>query len=61
MLCPIVQSVASLIADPLVVSSISALSHTFVEIDCETFSLVILFHPLDSRRAVDSNKGKYVP
>ena len=36
------QSVASLVADPWVVSLIPAQSHTFVEIDHEIFSTVIL-------------------
>ena len=40
------QSVASPIEDPGVMSSIRALSHTFVEIDCERFSTVILLLPL---------------
>ena len=37
------QSVASLIADPGVLSSIPALPHTFMEVDFEIFSPVILF------------------
>ena len=41
-LSPVVQSVASLIADLGVVSLIPAWSHTFVEIDHETFSMIIL-------------------
>ena len=36
------QSVASQIADPGVMSSIPPQSHTFVEIDHEIFSMVIL-------------------
>ena len=43
---PVVQLVASQIADPGVMSSILALPHTFVEIDHEIFSTVILFLPL---------------
>ena len=39
---PIVQLVASPIADPGVVSLILARSHTFVEIDREIFSTTIL-------------------
>ena len=39
---PVVQSVASPIADPEVVSSILAQPHTFVQIDCEIFYTVIL-------------------
>ena len=46
MLSPVVQFVASLIADPGFVSLIPALLHTFGEIDCEIFSMVILLHPL---------------
>ena len=42
----IVQSVASLTADPGVMSLIPALSHTFVEIDHEIFSMAILLLPL---------------
>ena len=52
---------ASLTADPGVVSSIPARSHTFVEIDHEIISTVILFLPLNhSRRDVVSYKRKYV-
>ena len=40
---PIAQSVASPIADPGVMSSIQARFHTFVEIDHEIISTVILF------------------
>ena len=40
------QSVASLNADPGIMSSILALPDTFVEIDREIFSTVILFLPL---------------
>ena len=43
---PVVQLVKSLIADPVVVSSILACFHTFIEIDCEIFSTVILLFPL---------------
>ena len=39
---PVVQPVARLIADPGVMSSISAQSHTFLEIDHEIFSMLIL-------------------
>ena len=39
----IVQSVASMIADPGVVSSILAPSHTFVEIDHEIFSMIMKY------------------
>ena len=50
------QSVTCLTADPGVVSSISALSHTFVEIDHEIISTAILLPSPDSR----SYKRKYV-
>ena len=43
---PVAQLVTSLHADPGAVSLILTWSHTFVEIDCEIFSLVILLHPL---------------
>ena len=44
--CPVEQSVASLIADPGVVSLITVQPHTFLEIDHEIFSKVILLLPL---------------
>ena len=48
-------------ADPGVASSIPARSHTFVEIDHEIISTVILLLPLIySRRVVVSYKRKYV-
>ena len=48
---------ASLTADPGVASSIQARSHTFVEIDHEIISTVILLLPLiSSRRVVVSYK-----
>ena len=47
----------SLTADSGVVSSIPARSHTFVEIDREKISTVILLH---SRKVVVSYKRKYV-
>ena len=63
----VVQSVtclttdACLTADPGVASSIPARYHTFVEIDHEIISTVILLLPLIySRRVVVSYKGKYV-
>ena len=40
-------------ADPGAVSSISAWSHTFVEIDLEIISAAILLPPADSRRVVN--------
>ena len=43
---PVAQSVASLIADPVIVSLNPVLPHTLVEIDHEIFSVVILFLPL---------------
>ena len=46
MLGPVAQLVASLIADPGVVSSYPAQPHTFVEIDHKILSMVILLFPL---------------
>ena len=43
-----------LTADPGVMSSIPALSHTFVEIDHEIISTAILFLPLIQERVVVS-------
>ena len=43
-----------LTADPGVATSILALSHTFVEIDQETISTVILLPSADPRRVVVS-------
>ena len=52
---------ASLTADPGVTGSIPARSHTFVEIDREIISTVILLPSADySRRVVVSYKRKYV-
>ena len=52
---------ACLTADPGVVSSIPARSHTFIEIDHEIISTVILLPSADSsRRVVVSYKRKYV-
>ena len=52
---------ACLTADPGVASSIPVRSHTFVEIDHEMISTVILSLPLiHSRRVVVSYKRKYV-
>ena len=52
---------ACLTADPGVASSIPARYHTFVEIDYEIISTVILLLPLIySRRVVVSYKRKYV-
>ena len=50
----------SLTADPGVASSIPARSHTFVEIDYEIISTVILLSLNHSRRIVVSYKRKYV-
>ena len=52
------QSVASLIAYPGVVSSIPTWSHTFMKIDHEMFSTVILLLPLIQEKLV-SVKRKY--
>ena len=49
-----------LTADPGVASSIPTQSHTFVEIDHEIISTVILLPSADSRRIVVSYKRKYV-
>ena len=46
LLGPVAESVASLIADPGVVRSIPAQSHTLVKIDHEMISTVILLFPL---------------
>ena len=54
------QSVTCLTIDPGVASSIPAQSHTFVEIDHEIISMVVLLCSTDSRRVVASYKGKYV-
>ena len=43
---PVAQSVASVTVDPGVASLIPAWSHTFVEIDHEIISTVILLLPL---------------
>ena len=52
---------ACLTADPGVASSIPVRSHTFVEIDHEIISTVILLPSADLfRRVVVSYKGKYV-
>ena len=52
---------ACLTADPGVASSIPVRSHTFVKIDHEMISTVILLLPLiHSRRVVVSYKRKYV-
>ena len=62
----IAQSVMCLAADtcltvhPGGASLIPARSHTFVEIDREIISTVILLPSADSRRVVVSYKGKYV-
>ena len=65
LLKPILQTIwatdACLTADPGVASSIPARYHTFVEIDHEIISTVILLLPLIySRRVVVSYKRKYV-
>ena len=43
---PEAHSIASQIADPGVMSLIPARCHTFMEIDCEIFSTIILLLPL---------------
>ena len=59
MRCPVAQSIMCLTADPGVTSSILNGSHTFVEIDQEIISMVILFPYADSRRVVVSYKRNY--
>ena len=55
------QSVTCLTADPGLVSSTLARSHTFVEIDHEIISSMVIFLPsADSRRDVGIYKQKYV-
>ena len=49
-----------LTADPGVVSSMPAVSHTFAEIDHEIISTAILLPSDGSRRVVVSYKQKYV-
>ena len=49
-----------LTADPGIVSSTPARSHTFVKIDYEIISTAILLPSADSRRAAVSYKPKYV-
>ena len=56
---PIAQSVTCLTADPGVVSSIQAQSHTFVKIDHEIISMGILLPSTDSRRVAVNYKRKY--
>ena len=51
---------ASWTADPVVMSSIPARSHTFVEIDYEIISTIILLPSAESFKIVISYKGKYV-
>ena len=52
----VAQSVTCLTADPGVVSSTQARSHTFVEIDHEIISMAILLPSADSRKVVVSYK-----
>ena len=56
----VAQSVTCLTADPGVPSSILVQSHTFVEIDQEIISMVILLPSADSRMVDVSYKQKYV-
>ena len=58
--CRLAQLVTCLTADPGVASSVPAWSHTFVEIDHEIVSTVVLLASTDSRRVVVSYKRKYV-
>ena len=50
-----------LTADPEIVSSIPARSHTFLEIDHEIVSMVIILPSADSRRVDVSHMQKCVP
>ena len=56
----VAESVTCLTADPGVISTIQARSHTWVEIDHEILSMAILLPSADSRRVVVSYKRKYV-
>ena len=56
----IAQWVTCLTADACLIVDPGVRSHTFVEIDHEIISMVILLPLADSRRAVVSYKGKYV-
>ena len=56
----VAQLVTCLTADPGVVSSITALSHTFAEIDHEIIFTAILLPSADSRRVVVIYKRKCV-
>ena len=56
----VAQSVTNLTADPGVVSLIPARSHTFVEIDHEMISTVILLPSPESKRVVVSYKRSTV-
>ena len=56
----VAQLVTCLTADPGVVSSIQARSHTFAEIDHEIIPTAILLPSADSRRVVVSYERKYV-
>ena len=57
---PIAWSVTSPTADPGVLSLIPAQAHTFMEINHELISTIILLPSADSRRVVVSYKRKYV-
>ena len=52
----VAQSVKCLTSDPEVASLIPALSHTFVLIDQEMISMVILLPSADSKRVVVRHK-----
>ena len=56
----VAQSVACLTADPGVLSSITARSHIFMEIDHEIISTAVLLPFPDSRRVGVNYKQKYV-
>ena len=56
----VAQSVTCLTADPGVAGLIPAWSHTFMEIDHEIISTVILLPSIDLRMVIVSFKRKYV-
>ena len=55
---PIAHSIARMIGDPAVVSSIPALSHTFVEIYHEIFSMVNLLPQIPEGLVSVTSKSK---
>ena len=57
---PVAQSVASQTADPRIVGLILVWAHTFLEIDQEIFSTVILLLLLIQERLLSGTRGKYM-